>query len=76
MRQHPERRGPQASIFYTAYTRDDLPKADRPVTFFFNGGPGSASIWLHLGVLGAAASDSLQCSEKYRKIQEHETTAI
>ncbi len=39
----------QASIFYMAYTRDDLPKENRPVTFFFNGGPGSASIWLHLG---------------------------
>ncbi|HMF69215.1 MAG TPA: hypothetical protein VK602_16590 [Phyllobacterium sp.] len=41
--------GAQASIFYMAYTRDDLPKENRPVTFFFNGGPGSASIWLHLG---------------------------
>ena len=42
-----------ASIFYVAYTRDgvaDLTK--RPVTFCFNGGPGSSSIWLHLGLLG------------------------
>jgi carboxypeptidase C (cathepsin A) len=44
---------PTASIFYVAYTRngvDDLAK--RPVTFSFNGGPGSASVWLHLGLLG------------------------
>ncbi|RCW87251.1 S10 family serine carboxypeptidase-like protein [Phyllobacterium bourgognense] len=44
----PEKQDPQASIFYTAYTRDDLPKEDRPVTFFFNGGPGASSIYLHL----------------------------
>ncbi|PIO41676.1 S10 family serine carboxypeptidase-like protein [Phyllobacterium zundukense] len=42
-------KGAKASIFYTAYTRDDLPKENRPVTFFFNGGPGEASIWLHMG---------------------------
>ncbi|SDO79699.1 Serine carboxypeptidase [Phyllobacterium sp. YR620] len=40
---------PQASLFYTAYTRNGLPKEKRPVTFFWNGGPESASIWLHLG---------------------------
>jgi carboxypeptidase C (cathepsin A) len=43
----------RASIFYTAYTRTDgADKAKRPVTFCFNGGPGSASLWLHLGALG------------------------
>ncbi len=41
----------QAAIFYTSYTRDNLPLDKRPVTFFFNGGPGSASIWLHMGAL-------------------------
>nr|WP_318828958.1 peptidase [Burkholderia cepacia] len=43
---------PAAAIFYTAYTRDGLPKEDRPVTFLWNGGPGSASIWLHMGSWG------------------------
>ena len=44
---------PKATVFFTAYTRDDTSdKAKRPVTFSFNGGPGSASVWLHLGVLG------------------------
>ena len=39
----------EASIFYVAYTADGAAPATRPVTFFFNGGPGSASVWLHLG---------------------------
>ena len=44
---------PKASIFYIAYTRDDKDDmAKRPLTFSFNGGPGSASVWLHLGILG------------------------
>jgi carboxypeptidase C (cathepsin A) len=43
----------RASVFYIAYTRTDTaPKTKRPVTFCFNGGPGSASVWLHLGALG------------------------
>lgn len=41
----------KASIFYVAYTKNDE-SLDRPVTFSFNGGPGSSSVWLHLGVLG------------------------
>ncbi|GAA1690403.1 peptidase S10 [Kribbella yunnanensis] len=43
---------PKAEVFLTAYTLDDAEAADRPVTFAFNGGPGSSSIWLHLGLLG------------------------
>lgn len=42
----------QASMFYVAYTADAGAPAQRPVTFFFNGGPGSASVWLHLGSFG------------------------
>lgn len=40
----------KAGIFYTAYTVDS--KKPRPLTFSFNGGPGSSSVWLHLGALG------------------------
>ena len=40
---------PEASFFYVAYTADGAPAATRPVTFLFNGGPGSATVWLHLG---------------------------
>lgn len=42
----------QASMFYVAYTADGASAANRPVTFFYNGGPGSASVWLHLGSFG------------------------
>lgn len=43
----------QASVFYVAYTRQDVKnRGTRPVMFCFNGGPGSASVWLHLGALG------------------------
>jgi carboxypeptidase C (cathepsin A) len=44
---------PRAQVFFVAYTKDgNGSKAKRPLTFSFNGGPGSASVWLHLGVLG------------------------
>jgi carboxypeptidase C (cathepsin A) len=43
---------PGASMFFVAYTEDDADKATRAITFAFNGGPGSASIWLHMGALG------------------------
>ena len=44
---------PWANMFYIAYTRDDVQDASkRPITFSFNGGPGSSSVWLHLGALG------------------------
>ena len=43
----------RASVFYVAYTRlGETNTAARPVTFCFNGGPGSSSVWLHLGALG------------------------
>ncbi len=41
----------EARIFYMAYTLEN-PPAGRPLMFSFNGGPGSASVWLHLGALG------------------------
>jgi len=44
---------PKASLFYVAYTRDDVADvSQRPLTFSFNGGPGSSSVWLHMGVVG------------------------
>lgn len=44
---------PKASVFYIAYTKNDVEDiGKRPLTFSFNGGPGSSSVWLHLGVLG------------------------
>lgn len=43
---------PQASIFYIAYTKTGEDAAKRPITFCFNGGPGSSSVWLHMGAFG------------------------
>lgn len=43
---------PEASMFYTAYFKQGAPAAGRPITFLFNGGPGSSSIWLHMGAFG------------------------
>jgi carboxypeptidase C (cathepsin A) len=44
---------PRAAMFFVAYTLDGVDDpARRPITFSFNGGPGSASVWLHLGLLG------------------------
>jgi len=44
---------PKASFFFVAYTRDQIEdKTKRPITFAYNGGPGSSSVWLHLGMVG------------------------
>src|SRR6478672_9037264 len=47
-----DKREPQADIVYTAYQLDGAQPATRPVTFFFNGGPGAASAYLQLGNAG------------------------
>ena len=62
----PDAKGePRASIFAFSYLADDAgPAETRPVIFAFNGGPGSASMWLHMGALGpvrvAVPSDATQ----------------
>jgi carboxypeptidase C (cathepsin A) len=43
---------PEASMYYTAYFKQGAPASARPITFVFNGGPGSSSIWLHMGAFG------------------------
>jgi carboxypeptidase C (cathepsin A) len=43
---------PEASMFYVAYFKSGDPSAQRPVTFFYNGGPGSSTVWLHMGAFG------------------------
>jgi carboxypeptidase C (cathepsin A) len=69
---------PWASMFYVAYTLDgaqDLSK--RPITFAFNGGPGSSSVWLHLGALGpkriAMGPDGEQPKPPYRLVDNDDT---
>ncbi|WP_440224708.1 S10 family peptidase [Dokdonella sp. MW10] len=55
---------PRAEVFHVAYVRDGVrDAATRPVTYVFNGGPGSSSVWLHLGVIGprrVAFADAVQ----------------
>jgi len=49
---HDESEKPYHSVFYIAYTLDGADAKTRPVTFLYNGGPGSASIWLQMGSVG------------------------
>lgn len=61
----------RASLFFIAYTKDGVDPATRPVMFAFNGGPGSSSVWLHMGMLGPKRvimsddGDALQPPYKY-----------
>jgi carboxypeptidase C (cathepsin A) len=48
----PKNKGPEASMFYVAYFKSDNKSAPRPVTFLYNGGPGSSTVWLHMGAFG------------------------
>jgi carboxypeptidase C (cathepsin A) len=48
----PENGPAEAAIFFTAYTLDGEDARTRPITFIFNGGPGTATAWLHMGALG------------------------
>jgi carboxypeptidase C (cathepsin A) len=48
---------PTASMFYVAYTADRRDARTRPVTFLWNGGPGSSTIWLHMGSFGPVRVD-------------------
>jgi carboxypeptidase C (cathepsin A) len=43
---------PVARMFYVAYSQKDTRAEDRPITFFYNGGPGSSTVWLHMGSVG------------------------
>jgi carboxypeptidase C (cathepsin A) len=42
----------EASMFYVAYTKQNIEPEKRPITFLFNGGPGSSTVWLHMGAFG------------------------
>jgi len=42
----------EASMFYVAYAKKGIEATQRPITFLFNGGPGSSSVWLHMGAFG------------------------
>jgi carboxypeptidase C (cathepsin A) len=48
---------PKASAFYISYSKNEDDKRLRPISFCFNGGPGSSSVWLHMGMLGPKRAD-------------------
>ena len=48
----PKNKAPECSMFYVAYFKSDTKGAPRPLTFLFNGGPGSSTVWLHMGAFG------------------------
>lgn len=67
-----------AKIYFTAYTKDGIEDVSkRPVTFAFNGGPGSASVWLHMGAFGpkkvAMTEEGLSPVQPYRLIDNEFT---
>ena len=69
---------PWASVFYVAYTLDGVQNlSKRPITFTFNGGPGSSSVWLHLGALGpkrvAMGPDGEQPKPPYQLVDNDDT---
>lgn len=57
MAQKDETGATKADMFFVAYTLDGARLGERPVTFIFNGGPGAASVWLHLGTAGPKRID-------------------
>jgi carboxypeptidase C (cathepsin A) len=48
----PKNKPAEASMFYVAYFKSDNKGTPRPVTFLYNGGPGSSTVWLHMGAFG------------------------
>jgi carboxypeptidase C (cathepsin A) len=74
----PSKGKPKAQIFFTAYLLKDVADpASRPVTYAFNGGPGSASLWLQIGAIGprrVALSDRGEALPPPAKIVDNEAT--
>jgi carboxypeptidase C (cathepsin A) len=62
----------EASMSYVAYFRGDKEDSHRPITFLYNGGPGSSTVWLHMGAFGPkrvrTADDSHSAAAPYRVV--------
>lgn len=71
---------PKASIFYVSYSLDGADKGKRPITFAFNGGPGSSSVWLHMGALGprrvALTADGQAVPPPYHLVDNQGTALV
>ena len=70
----------KASIFFIAYTKKDVvDTSKRPLTISFNGGPGSSSVWLHLGLLGprrVVSGDVDQLQPPPYRLMDNEQTLL
>ena len=68
---------PEAAMSYVAYFRGDKEDSRRPITFLYNGGPGSSTVWLHMGAFGpkrvVTADDSHSPAAPYRLIDNEYT---
>jgi carboxypeptidase C (cathepsin A) len=68
----PKDAAPTARMSYFAYFKKDAKAEDRPITFFYNGGPGSSTVWLHMGSLGpkhvATAGDQHLAAAPYKMV--------
>jgi carboxypeptidase C (cathepsin A) len=67
----------QASMFYVAYFKKDANPEQRPITFLYNGGPGSSTVWLHMGAFGpkrvVTADDTHSPAAPYQLINNDES---
>lgn len=67
----------RANVFFVAYTKDGVPSGGRPIAFVFNGGPGSASVWLHMGLVGPKrvqmGDDGFQPSPPYSLVDNDDS---
>jgi carboxypeptidase C (cathepsin A) len=69
--------GAEASMFYVAYFKKGTAANTRPITFVFNGGPGSATVWLHMGAFGprrvVTSDDSHTPASPYNVVNNDES---
>jgi carboxypeptidase C (cathepsin A) len=67
----------EASMFYVAYFKKGSPAERRPITFLYNGGPGSSSVWLHMGAFGpkrvVTADDTHTAAAPYQLVNNDES---
>src|SRR5580704_5955893 len=68
---------PEASMFFVYYAKKDANPQERPITFIYNGGPGSATVWLHMGAWGpkrvVTADDTHNPAAPYQLIDNDQT---
>ncbi len=75
----PPKQPPEVGMSYVAYFRGDKEDSHRPITFIYNGGPGSASVWLHMGAFGpkrVVTSDNTHSPAAPYRVIDNEYTLL